>query len=70
MNAVEDLPPMLTVDEVARLLRVDRKTVYEAVQRGELPGALRVGRVIRFNRDQLVGWTRQGRVVSDQGERR
>ena len=51
------LPEMLTVDEVAALLRVDRKTVYEAVKLGQIPGAFRIGRCIRFRRDALLEWT-------------
>lgn len=59
------LPPVLTVDEVAALLRVNRKTVYEALARGEMPGARRVGRVIRIARDPVLRWLAddsQGRV--------
>ncbi len=37
--------PTLTVDAVAGLLGVDRKTVYAAINSGELP-CLRVGRRI------------------------
>ena len=37
--------PTLTVDAVAALLGVDRKTVYAAINSGELP-CLRVGRRI------------------------
>jgi excisionase family DNA binding protein len=37
--------PTLTVDEVAEILGLDRKTVYAAVNSGELP-SLRVGRRI------------------------
>lgn len=42
-----ELPEVATVAEVAVLLRVSRATVYEAVQRGELP-ALRIGRRVLF----------------------
>ena len=37
----DDLPAVMTADEVAALLRVDRKTVYDAVKDGTLP-ALRL----------------------------
>jgi len=36
----------LTVEELARLLRVDRRAVYRAVARGEIP-AIKVGRQFR-----------------------
>jgi excisionase family DNA binding protein len=51
---------VLTVDEVAALLRVDRKTVYEMVKRGELPGVRRVGRTIRVHEPSLVAWLANG----------
>ena len=50
------LPPVLTVDEAARFLRLNRKTLYDAVRAGELPGVVRVGRSIRIGRDALSGW--------------
>jgi excisionase family DNA binding protein len=50
------LPPVLTVDEAAQLLRVNRKTLYDAVRAGEVPGVVRVGRSIRIGRDALLRW--------------
>ena len=52
------LPPLLRVDELARLLRVDRKTVYDAIAKGEIPGARRLGRSIRVSRDAVLDWVR------------
>lgn len=45
---------VITADEVAALLRVDRKTVYAAVRSGSLP-ALRLRHVIRFSRRAVLG---------------
>jgi excisionase family DNA binding protein len=56
-------PEVLTADEAAALLRVSRKAIYAAANRGEIPGAFRLGRSIRFSRAALVAWMRQGRVV-------
>jgi excisionase family DNA binding protein len=42
-RALVDLPPTLTVEEAARLLRIGRTQAYEAVASGELP-AMRIGR--------------------------
>lgn len=50
------LPPVLTIDEAARLLRVNRKTLYDAVRAGEVPGVVRLGRSIRIGRDALLRW--------------
>jgi excisionase family DNA binding protein len=40
---------LLTVDEAAELLRMSKPAVYAAVERGTLPGAVRLGRRIRFS---------------------
>ena len=45
----------LTVDEVAAFLRVDRKTVYAAVARNQIPHR-RIGQRIRFHREALALW--------------
>ena len=44
-------PVVLTVDELAALLRCNRKTVYAAINRGEIPGVRRLGGAIRIHRD-------------------
>ena len=54
----DDLPEVLTVPEVASLLRLNRNTVYEAFQRGEIPGGRKIGKSIRFSRDAVVQWLR------------
>ena len=54
-------PAVITVDEAAALLRVDRKSIYESIRRGELPGVVRVGRAIRISRTALLQWL-SGRV--------
>ena len=55
MIRVEDLPPVLTVDEAAAVLRVCRKVIYEGVQRGEIKAA-RMGTkgVIRIKREVIL----------------
>lgn len=45
----------MTAEEVAKFLGVDRKTVYEAAGRGEIP-ARRLGRRLLFSRTALVEW--------------
>jgi excisionase family DNA binding protein len=54
------LPPVLTVDEVAELMRVDRKTAYAAIAQGDVPGVCRLGRCIRVSRDVLLRWLQEG----------
>lgn len=62
------LPPVLTVEEVADLMRVDRKTAYAAIADGGVPGVRRLGRCIRVSRDVFLRWLAEGE--SRQGRRR
>lgn len=53
MTAQHDV---LTVDELASLLRVSRNTAYQAINAGEIPGVRRIGRTIRISRDAVLVW--------------
>jgi excisionase family DNA binding protein len=56
----EPEPAVLTVDELAALLRVNRKTVYDALSRGEIPGTRRLGATYRILRDAVLEWLASG----------
>jgi excisionase family DNA binding protein len=58
-----DIPRVLTVDELATLLRVNRKTIYQLIAEGKLPGVRRLGRAIRADRDVVLHWL-AGNAVS------
>ena len=48
-------PPVLSVEQVARLLQVPKATVYDWSSRGLLRGcSRRVGKHLRFHRDRLI----------------
>ncbi len=49
---------LLTIEEVAGLLRVSRHTVYRLALRGDIPGQ-KVGRHWRFIREDLLQHLRQ-----------
>jgi excisionase family DNA binding protein len=46
---------VLTADEVAELLRVDRKTVYDYAGRGTIPHR-RLGKRLLFSRSAIMTW--------------
>ncbi|MBX5465669.1 MAG: helix-turn-helix domain-containing protein [Clostridia bacterium] len=48
-------PLVLTVAEVARLLRVGQSTLRQALKRGDIPH-VRLGRRILIRRDALFAW--------------
>lgn len=68
MPAAVDRPDpgrLLTVDEVAGLLRLHAQTVYQMIARGSLPGVVRIGRVIRIHREKLLaGLSEKGEGAS------
>jgi excisionase family DNA binding protein len=45
MTIAREAPTVLTVDEVAAILRIGRISAYQAIERGEIP-TVRVGRRI------------------------
>ena len=49
--------PRLTIsaDDLAAMLGVDRKTVYEGAARGEIP-SVRLGRRVLFSRAAIAAW--------------
>ena len=55
-----DHPEFLTVDEAAAVLRISRSHAYWLASTGQLPGVVRLGRVIRVRADALFA---QGGVV-------
>ena len=48
-------PEWLTIPEVAKLLRISRGAAYQAIERGEVPGVRRIGKLIRVRRKALLG---------------
>lgn len=51
------LPKFLTVEEVADLLRVSHRSVYDWVSQGEVPFH-KAGRRTIFLLDEILEWTR------------
>lgn len=59
--------PVLTAQELARRWEVDIKTIYQAIELGQIP-VIRVGkRVLRIPR-MAIERLEQGRVVSERNE--
>jgi PTS system nitrogen regulatory IIA component len=46
---------ILTIEEVAKHLRVSERTVYEWAQKGEIPGG-KIGTVWRFKKTEIENW--------------
>ena len=65
----DDLPPFLTADETAILLRTTRKGVYVMAERGLLPGATRLGRRLLVRSEVLLHWLDQKAAPSPKERR-
>ena len=50
--------PILTIDEVAKYLRVSERTVYDWAQRGEIPSG-KIGTVWRFKKTEIENWVNE-----------
>ena len=55
---------LLTVDETATLLRTTRRAIYAMIERGQLPGVIRIRRRVLFRADDLLHWLDQKRAPS------
>ena len=49
-------PPLLTVKDLAVLLSTSSSGIYSRVARGQIPGALRLGRTLRFDPRVIAQW--------------
>ena len=65
----EALPELLTVDEVASALRIDRKTLLNWRALGRAPEGFRVGRAVLFPRDGVRKWLDAQRAADEIGAR-
>ncbi len=57
-----ELKPLLTGDDVARILQVSRSYAYMLLQRNEIP-AVRLGRAVRVRPEDLEAFI-QARVIA------
>ena len=62
--AQKNSPQVVTVDELAKLLRVDRKSIYAAIHCGRMPGAQRFGRTWRVSLPAVMKWMAKGEQVA------
>lgn len=69
-GGAEALPVLLTVDDVAQLLRTSNRAIYAMVERHQLPGIVRIGRRVLFRTADLLDWLNQKSAPSQRSEMR
>lgn len=60
LTDLDQLPAILTPAEAARLLRVSETTVKDWARAGDLPGAFKLGKEWRVEREALLAYIRGG----------
>jgi excisionase family DNA binding protein len=70
VSGTRSVPTLLTVDDVADLLRTTRRAVYAMVERRQLPGIVRIGRRVLVRADELLHWLDQKSASSLRSEQR
>jgi excisionase family DNA binding protein len=61
-----DQPQFLTVEEVAGLLRLKTRTIYEMVSQGRIPFR-KAGRRTLFDREEIIAWTARPQTSPEPG---
>lgn len=59
----------VNVDQIAECIGVNRKTIYDAVNAGELPGAQKLRGTIRIHKPTVLAWFELGYVPPTQQKR-
>jgi excisionase family DNA binding protein len=54
------LPTLMTIHEVADLLRCSTRTVHRLIDRGEVPTPLKLGTLLRWPQTQIESWLAEG----------
>ena len=57
-RSFENLPALLTIEEMREVLRIGRNAAYEMVKEGTIP-TIRIGRSIRIPRKALIQFVEQ-----------
>ena len=58
---------LMTIPEVATLLRLAERTVYDMCRGGRIPGVAKVGGQWRIERKRLLAWLAAGGEVTKPG---
>lgn len=61
----EDAEELLTVEEVAQMLKVKPQWLYGAAQRGDVPRVKVGSKFVRFRKSEIEDWIKRGGTVND-----
>ncbi|AIE58853.1 helix-turn-helix transcriptional regulator [Bacillus methanolicus] len=55
----------LTVHSLSKLLDMSEQTTYKLAREGVIPGRVKVGKSVRFNKTVVVEWLQNGGAKDD-----
>jgi len=55
----------LTVRTLAGLLDMSEQTVYKLLREGVIPGRVKVGKSVRFNKEVVMDWLHHGGATDE-----
>lgn len=55
----------LTVRALSSLINLSETTVYKMLREGVIPGRVKVGKTVRFNKEVVMDWLRNGGDTDD-----
>lgn len=50
------MKPMITIEELAEMLKVSPRTIYRMLEKGELPFAIKIQGSWRFKEEDMMSW--------------
>ena len=50
------MKPMVTIEELAEMLKVSPRTIYRMLEKGELPFAIKIQGSWRFKEEDMMSW--------------
>ncbi len=60
---------LITSEELSKILRIPKRTIYKFAKEGQIPGVIRIGKHWRFRADEIEQWIheqRKPRIDSDE----
>jgi len=66
-NPSAQIDPLLTIDEVCALLKLEPQTIYQLTSRGRIPH-FKIANRLRFKLSEIVEWIEKHKVAKSPGE--
>jgi excisionase family DNA binding protein len=66
-NPSAQIDPLLTIDEVCALLKLEPQTIYQLTYRGRIPH-FKIANRLRFKLSEIVEWIEKHKIAKSPGE--